>query len=237
MTYSTESIRNIALAGHAGVGKTTLFEALLLAGGVIQTPGTVERGNTVSDSDAQEKARVHSIDSCIAHLDHGDCHLNLIDTAGYADFRGATLASLSAVETVAVVVNAVNGIEHGTRRMMMHAKERGLARVLVINKIDYDGAKLAALVDALREEFGNECLPVNLPANRGNRVLDCFFHTEGATDFSSLAQAHQRILDQVVEVDETVMDRYLDAGEGALTPQQLHDAFEQCLREGHLVPI
>jgi elongation factor G len=237
VTYSTESIRNIALAGHAGVGKTTLFEALLLAGGVIQTPGTVERGNTVSDSDAQEKARVHSIDSCIAHLDHGDCRLNLIDTAGYADFRGGTLASLSAVETVAVVVNAVNGIEHGTRRMMMHAKARGLARVLVINKIDYDGAKLAALVDALREEFGNECLPVNLPANRGNRVLDCFFHTEGATDFSSLAEAHQRILDQVVEVDETVMDRYLEAGEGALTPQQLHDAFEQCLREGHLVPI
>jgi elongation factor G len=237
VTHSTESIRNIALAGHAGVGKTTLFEALLLAGGVIQTPGTVERGNTVSDTDAQEKARVHSIDSCIAHLDHGDCHLNLIDTAGYADFRGATLASLSAVETVAVVVNAINGIEYGTRRMMMHAHKRGLARVLVINKIDYDGAKLAALVDALREEFGSECLPVNLPANRGNRVLDCFFHTEGATDFSSLAEAHQRILDQVVEVDESVMDRYLDAGEGALTPQQLHDAFEQCLREGHLVPI
>jgi elongation factor G len=237
VTHSTESIRNIALAGHAGVGKTTLFEALLLAGGAIQTPGTVERGNTVSDTDSQEKARAHSIDSCIAHLDHGDCHLNLIDTAGYADFRGATLASLAAVETVAIVVNAINGIEHGTRRMMMHARERGLARVLVINKIDFDGAHLEALVDALREEFGNECLPVNLPAGRGARVLDCFFHDEGATDFSSLAEAHQRILDQVVEVNETVMDRYLDAGEGALTPQQLHDAFEQCLREGHLVPI
>lgn len=237
MTHSTESIRNIALAGHAGVGKTTLFEALLLAGGAIQTPGTVERGNTVSDTDSQEKARAHSIDSCIAHLDHGDCHLNLIDTAGYADFRGATLAALAAVETVAIVVNAINGIEHGTRRMMMHARERGLARVLVINKIDFDGANLAALVEALRDEFGNECLPVNLPAGRGTRVLDCFFHAEGATDFSSLAEAHQRILDQVVEVNETVMDQYLDAGEAALTPTQLHDAFEQCLREGHLVPI
>ena len=201
MTYSTESIRNIALAGHAGAGKTSLFEALLLAGGVIQAVGSVERGNTVSDTDSQEKARAHSIDSCIAHIDHADCHLNLIDTAGYADFRGGTLAALSAVESAAIVVNAVNGIEYGTRRMMMHAQKRGLARILVINKIDYDGAKLAALVDALREEFGNECLPVNLPANRGNRVLDCFFHTEGATDFSSLAEAHQRILDQVVEID------------------------------------
>jgi elongation factor G len=236
-TIRTENIRNIALAGHAGAGKTTLFEALLLAGGAIQTPGTVERGTTVSDTDAQEKARAHSIDSCIAHLDHDGCHLNLIDTAGYADFRGATLSALAAVETVAVVVNAINGIEHGTRRLMMHARERALAPVLVINKIDFDGADLAALVEALREEFGSQCLPVNLPAGRGKRVLDCFFHSEGATDFSSLAQAHQRILDQVVEVNEATMGAYLDSGEGALTAQQLHDAFEQCLREGHLVPI
>jgi elongation factor G len=237
VSYSTEHIRNIAFAGHAGVGKTTLFEALLLAGGAIQTPGTVERGSTVSDTDSQEKSRVHSIDSCVAHIDHADCHLNLIDTAGYADFRGGTLSALAAVETVAVVVNAINGIEHGTRRMMMHARQRGLARVLVVNKIDFEGADLAALVDALRAEFGNECLPVNLPTGRGKRVLDCFFHSDGATDFSSLAEAHQRILDQVVEINESTMGAYLDAGEAALTPQQLHDAFEQCLREGHLVPI
>ena len=237
MSHTTESIRNIALAGHAGVGKTTLFEALLHAGGAIQAMGSVERGNTVSDSDSQEKARAHSIDSCIAQIEHAGCRINLIDTAGYADFRGGTLSALAAVETVAVVVNAVNGIEHGTRRMMAHARARGLARMLVVNKIDFDGAHLAALVDALREEFGPECLPVNLPAGRGSRVLDCFFHTDGATDFSSLAEAHQRILDQVVEVSEKLMDTYLDAGEGALTPQQLHDAFEQCLREGHLVPI
>jgi elongation factor G len=237
VSYSTEHIRNIAFTGHAGVGKTTLFEALLLAGGAIQAPGTVERGNTVSDTDSQEKSRVHSIDSCVAHVERADCHFNLIDTAGHADFRGATLSALAAVETAVVVVNAINGIEHGTRRMMMHAKQRGLARVLLINKIDFDGADLAALVDALREEFGSECLPVNLPAGRGKRVLDCFFHREGATDFSSLAEAHQRILDQVVEINEATMGAYLDAGEESLTTQQLHDAFEQCLREGHLVPI
>jgi elongation factor G len=141
------------------------------------------------------------------------------------------------VETVAIVVNAINGIEHGTRRMMMHARERKLPCVLVINKIDFDGADLSTLVESLREEFGSECLPVNLPAGRGSKVRDCFFHREGETDFSSLAEAHQRILDQVVEVNETVMGKYLDEGEAALTPEQLHDAFEQCLREGHLVPI
>jgi elongation factor G len=237
VSYNTENIRNIALAGHAGAGKTTLFEALLHAGGVIQTQGSVERGTTQSDTDVQEKARGHSIDSCIAGIDHAGCHINLIDTAGYDDFRGAALSAFAAVETVMVVVNAVNGIEHGTRRMMERARQRGLARVLVINRIDVDGAGLEALVDALREEFGSECLPVNLPADGGKRVLDCFFHSDGATDFSSLAEAHQRILDQVVEINESVMDSYLDAGESSLNPQQLHDAFEQCLREGHLVPI
>ncbi len=237
MSYNTENIRNIALAGHAGAGKTTLFEALLHAGGVIQTQGSVERGTTQSDTDGQEKARGHSIDSCVAAIDRPHCHLNLIDTAGYADFRGGALSAFAAVETVAIVVNASNGIEYGTRRMMERARERGLARVLVINKIDTDIARLDNLVEALREEFGSECLPVNLPADGGAKVFDCFFHRDGATDFSSLAEAHQRILDQVVEINETVMGSYLDAGEEALTPQQLHDAFEQCLREGHLVPI
>jgi elongation factor G len=237
VSYSTENIRNIALAGHAGSGKTTLFEALLHAGGVIQAQGSVERGTTQSDTDAQEKARGHSIDSAIASIDRDGCHINLIDTAGYADFRGATLSSFAAVETVAIVVNATNGIEHGTRRMMDRARQRGLARVLVINKIDFEGARLATLVDMLREEFGPECLPVNLPAQGGKQVLDCFFHDEGATDFSSLAAAHQQIVDQVVEINEATMGAYLDHGEGALSREQLHDAFEQCLREGHLVPI
>ena len=237
VSYHTENIRNVALAGHAGVGKTSLFEVLLHSGGAIQSPGSVERGTTQSDTDAQEKARGHSIDSCIAGIDRGSSHINLIDTAGYADFRGGTLSAFAAVETVAIVVNAANGIEHGTRRMMERARERSLARLLVVNKIDTEGVNLVALVDAMRDEFGCECLPINLPADGASRVLDCFFHRDGSTDFSSLAEAHQQILDQVVEINEATMGDYLDKGEEALTPQQLHDAFEQCLREGHLVPI
>jgi elongation factor G len=237
VSHATETIRNIALAGHPGAGKTTLFEALLHAGGAIQAMGSVERGTTQSDTDEQEKARGHSIDTAIASIPFGASRINLVDTAGYADFRGPTLSAFAAVETVAVVVNASNGIEYGTRRMMERAAERGLARVLVVNKVDADPGRLAALVEALREEFGPQCLPVNLPAQGGQQVLDCFFHGEGATDFSSLAEAHQRILDQVVEINESVMGHYLDAGEDDLSPQELHDAFEQCLREGHLVPI
>jgi len=237
MAWSTENIRNVALAGHAGAGKTTLFEALLHAGGAISSAGTVERGSTVSDFDPQEKERKHSIHTAIASIDFGDCHINLIDTAGYADFRGPTLSGLSAVETCAVVVNATNGIEHGTRRLMHYARQRGLARMLVINRIDMEGVDLESLIEEIRGEFGNECLPVNLPADRGARVVDCFFAPQGTSDFGDVATAHQRIIDQVVEINERVMGRYLEDGEAALSPQELHDAFEQCLREGHLVPI
>ena len=237
MSHTPQQIRNVALVGHAGAGKTTLFEALLHAGGAIQTAGSVERGSTVSDFDPQEKARGHSIGTALATIDRPGCRLQLIDTPGYAEFRGPTLAVLAAVETCAVVVNAAIGIEHGTRRMMHYARERGLARLLVINRIDADGADLPGLLAALREEFGAECLPVNLPADGGRHVLDCFFHAEGETDFSSLAAAHAAIVDQVVEINEKVMGRYLDAGEGALSREELHDAFEQCLREGHLVPV
>ena len=237
MSYSTEQIRNVALAGHSSAGKTTLFEALLHAGGAIQTAGSVERGTTVSDFDPMEKSRVHSLNTAIASTDHAGIHVNLIDTPGFADFRGPTLSAFSAVETVAIVVNAGGGVENGTRRMMEVAKARNLCRVLVINRIDAEPAKLSALLDQLREEFGNECLPLNLPANDGKSVVDCFFNPAGDSDFGPVADWHQKIIDQVVEINETVMGHYLEDGEAGLSGAELHDAFEQCLREGHLVPI
>ena len=242
MSYSTQQIRNVALAGHPGAGKTILFEALLQAGGAIQAAGTIERGTTVSDFDPIEKDRGHSIDAAIASIDHAmagqaPVHVNLIDTPGYPDFRGPTLSALAAVETVAIVVDADTGIGYGTRRMMDYARARNLCRVLVINKIDHPGAKLGALLDDLRDAFGPEVLPLNLPAEGGKRVSDCFWQTSGNSDLGAVADWHQKIIDQVVEINEQVMDHYLDQGEASLQGQELHDAFEQCLREGHLVPV
>ena len=237
MSYSTQQIRNVALAGHPGAGKTILFEALLHAGGTLQAAGTIERGNTVSDFDAIEKERGHSIDAAIASIDHGGIHVNLIDTPGYPDFRGPALAALAAVETVAIVVDADTGIGHGTRRMMQYAKARGLCRALIVNKIDHAGQDNAQLLEALRQEFGPEVLPLNLPADSGASVVDCFGSREGDSDLGAVADWHQKIIDQVVEVNESVMEHYLDLGEGGLSPEELHDAFAQCLREGHLVPV
>ncbi len=237
MSYSTEQIRNVALAGHPGAGKTTLFEALLHAGGTVQTAGTIERGTTVSDFDPLEKERGHSIDAAIASTDHAGIHVNLIDTPGYPDFRGPTLSTLAAVETVAIVVDADAGIGYGTRRMMEHAKARNLCRAIVVNKIDHEGADIARLLDDLRDTFGQEALPLNLPADGGKKVIDCFGQSSGESDLGPVADWHQKIIDQVVEINETVMDHYLDLGESGLSGQELHDAFEQCLREGHLVPV
>ena len=146
MSYSTAQIRNVALAGHPGAGKTTLFEALLHAGGALQAAGSVERGTTVSDFDPMEKSRVHSLNTAIASTDHGGIHVNLIDTPGFPDFRGPTLSAFSAVETVCVVVNASQGVEYGTRRMMEAARARDLCRVIVVNKIDVEPGKLSGIM-------------------------------------------------------------------------------------------
>jgi len=234
-TYKTQDIRNIALAGHAGCGKTTLIEALLAKTGAIGEAGTIERGSTVTDFDPLEHAYQHSLDSAMASLDFEGIHINLLDTAGFPDFRGPTLAAMGAAETSAVVINAHNGIELSTRRLMRRAKRRRACRMIIINKIDQENVDLETLIGEIRDEFGPECLPVNLPAEGLSKVRDCFFQEEGDTDILSLAEAHEAIIDQVVEVNESLMEKYLE-GE-PLSREELHDACEKALREGHLVPI
>ena len=233
--YRTEDIRNITLVGHTGSGKTTLVEALLVKSGKIGEAGTVERGTTTTDHDPLEKEFQHSLDSAIASLDYDGIHVNLIDTPGFPDFRGPTLTGMAATETTALVINAHNGIELSTRRLMRRAKRRRLCRIIVISKMDQPGVNLTRLVKDIREELGPECLPINLPADNFSKVKDCFFGTEGETDVFSLAEAHEAIIDQVVEVNDELMEKYLEGED--LSREELHNAFEQALREGHLVPI
>ena len=223
---SVRDIRNLSLLGQSGSGKTTLLEKLLATSGAIGSPGTVERGDTVSDYDPQEKALGHSLNSAVAHLEWAEHWINAIDTPGLPDFLGRALATLPAVETAVVVVNAAAGVETVTRKVMEAAA--GQCRMIVINRIDAPGVDFGALLERIGASFGKECLPINLPAPGGEAVIDCFFAPDyaAATAFSSVREAHDRIVDQVVEVDEALMALYLEQGE-SLQPEQLHDPFEQ----------
>jgi elongation factor G len=234
--YATSNIRTVALVGQGASGKTTLAEALLLKAGAIKEAGTVERGTTVSDFDPMEKTYQHSLRASVLHLETQDTRIHLVDTPGFPDFIGQAIGALDAVETVAVVVNATAGVEMITNRMMDWAARRKLCRLVVINKIDAENVDLPKVLASVQAAFGKECLPLNLPADGGKRVVDCFFNPSGDADFSSVAAAHQALIDQVIEVDEELMAKYLEQGD-EISPEQLHAPFEKALREGHLVPV
>ncbi|HEY6483435.1 MAG TPA: elongation factor G [Steroidobacteraceae bacterium] len=237
MGYTTEGIRNIALVGHAGAGKTLLIEALLLEAGAIRAKGSLQRGTTVCDFDAQERRFQHSLDTAICGFECEGLHVNLIDTPGYPDFFGRSLAVLEAVETAAIVISATAGVDSMTERLLAVARERELCPLVIINKIDSRDAAPAAVLQTLRELVGPQCLPLNLPAAAGGAVVDCFFQAQGdATAFSSVDSAHTQLIDQVIELDEELMARYLEQG-ASISPAQLHAPFEQALRQGHLIPV
>ena len=235
--HAADKVRNIAITGHAGAGKTTLIEALLLKAGAIRDAGSVGKGTTVTDFTEQEKRLQHSLEVSVCHLEHNSTFINLLDTPGYPDFLGRTLAVLPAVETVAMVVNASTGVELVTQRVMDAAAERNLCRLIIVNHIDMEDADLERTLQQLRESFGRQCLPLNLPARQGKAVADCFFEPADETpDFSSVEAAHTEIIDQVVELDDELMEQYLEQG-AEISIEQLHDPFERALRNGHLIPV
>ncbi len=235
MTHSIKRIRTIALVGQAGAGKTTLAEALLARAGAIPAPGSGGRGTTVCDYTPLEKQLQHSLKLAVASFDFQETKIHLLDTPGYPDFLGHALPALAAVETAAIVINAQNGIEMMTGRFMQWAAKCGLDRLVVVNKIDAENLDLEGLLERIQQAFGKECLPLNLPAANHSRVSDCFFAPSGEADFSSVEEAHRKLIDQVVEVDEKLMERYLEKGE--VTPEELHEPLERALREGHLIPV
>jgi elongation factor G len=229
------AIRTLALVGPAASGKTCLAEALLHRAGMIGATGSLERGSTVSDFDPLERKMQHSLNSAVMHLHHGGCRIHLIDTPGAPDFAGQALPALEAVETAAIVINAAAGIEPVAVRMMEHAAERQLDRLIVVNKIDAQDVDLPGLLAQIQATFGKECLPLNLPDAGGATVVDCFYNREGHSDFGSVDAAHRALVEQVVEVDAGFVERYLNDGD--VDASELHAPLEQALREGHLIPV
>ncbi len=234
--YTTEAIRSVALVGHASVGKTTLVEALLFATGAIAAKGSIERGSTVCDFDAQEREAGHSLNSAIVNFGYENARINLIDTPGLPDFAGHSIAALAGVDTALVVINAQTGVELMTERMMRHAAERKLCRMIVVNKIDADNVNLPGLVADIRERFGKQCMLLDLPAHGAADVVEVLEHESGDADFESVAAAHRALIDQIVEEDEDLLARYLEDGADP-SLADLHAPFEKALREGHLIPI
>ena len=240
-TERVDAIRTLALVGPAGAGKTQLAEALLARAGAIATAGSVERGSTTADFDPLEKRLQHSLSASVLHAEHAGTRIHLVDTPGMADLIGHALPALEAVETAVVVVNAAAGLEPMALRMLAHAAERQRDRVIVVNRIDVPGVDLAALLAAIRQACGRECLPLNLPVTRPDGsgtavgVVDAFFNREGTSDFGPVAEAHRALVEQVVEVDAGFVERYLS--EGDVDAAELHAPLEQALREGHLIPV
>ncbi|MTI13033.1 elongation factor G [Sansalvadorimonas verongulae] len=234
--YTSDQIRNIALLGHGGSGKTTLCEALLHKNNTLSVPGTIQGRNTVSDYTDLEKAIGHSLETSLVCLPRSQTCINMLDTPGYPDLFGRALGALPAVETVAIVINAKHGVEPVARMAWEQIKERHKCALIVINHIDEADDLESVLVD-IQDTFGPECLPINLPTESDD-VVDCYFLPDNTieTRFSSIKEAHSHLVDQVVEVDDALMELYLEQGEN-ITVKQLHDPFEAALRQNHLVPV
>jgi elongation factor G len=233
--YSTADIRNVLIAGHGGSGKTSLVDAMLFASGTVNRKGSVADGNSFSDFEKEEKEHKHSIFSSVLHADHLGKRINIIDSPGSPDLIGAAIACMPAVETVAIVVNAQSGVEVVTRRIMEAAKLQNIPRAIIINKIDMPEIDLESLVERIRETFGTECLPINLPTGNGKAVVECLLNSSGEADFDTVKRCHAAILDQIVEMDENLMEKYLGGEEPDYSA--LHPAFEKAMDEGHVTPI
>ena len=233
--YTTGDIRNLVLIGHTGAGKTTLADGLLSAAGAVGRRGVVTEGTSHSDFEREEKEHKHSIYSSILHVDHKGKRINFIDTPGSPDLIGQAIAALPAIETAVMVINAAGGIELVTRRLMEMAANRNLPRMIIINRIDAPDINLATLLDNIKETFGRECLPINLPAEGGTKIIDCLSSAEGTSDLGDVEPFHTAVIDQIVEVDEEIMEKYL--GGESLSPGELHKPFAQAMNEGHVVPI
>lgn len=228
-------IRNVVLLGHGASGKTSLAETILHKTGATNRLGNVEDGSSVCDYDDEEKSRHNSIHSALIHTNHGGKLINIIDAPGYPDFIGPALLSLAAVETAVVVVSAPSGIELNTRKLFEAAAKQGLARIIVINKIDAENAELGELVSNLQQTFGSQCRCVNLPAANKTTLIDCIVNDKGDSPVMDVAQAHTEFVETVIEADDALMERYL--GGETIAPEQVAGAFVKAMLSGKIVPI
>ena len=237
--YQVEDIRNVVLCGHGGCGKTTLVDAILNHTGAVKRQASVDDGTSICDFDEEEKSHRYSIEAAVTHFDHGSKNFHLIDTPGYPDFIGQTIGALGGVDTAVIVINAQSGIEVNTRRVFAEAKSAGLGRMIAINKLDAENIDFASLLDNIRDVFGNECVPLNVPLGHGAdfrgvaSTLDVPDDTEGA--LIDPTEISESLLESIIVADDEVMERYFEGQ--SPSDEELSRLIIQAIAEGMLVPI
>jgi elongation factor G len=239
MAGNVEDIRNIVVCGHSSSGKTTLVDQMLVKTGAVSAHPSVDDGTSICDFDEEEKHHKHSIEAAITHFDHAGKRFQVIDTPGYPDLIGATVGALRAVETALIAVDAHAGIKVNTRRVWQEAADAGLGRIICITKLDTDNLDFPAIVDSIKEVFGNSCALFNVPIGQGHDLkgvvstLDVPSNTSGA--LVDPAEINQSVLESIIEADEAVMERYF---EGELpSKEELSRLMVQAIAQGTLTPI
>ena len=251
---AADRIRNVALIGHRGSGKTSLCEALLFEAGVVNRLGRVDDGSTVSDFEPDEQERSMSIGAAIASFEHSDRKINLIDTPGEPSFVAEALGALRVVDSAVVVVNAVMGVEVHTERLWKRADEEGLARLVFVNMLDRERADFFRSLDSLKEAFGPHVVATEIPIGSEHEVrgvidlidMKAFTYegdgrgnsTEGEIPEDLQAQAEEyreKLMDEVAENSDELMERYLEGEE--ISHSEIVTALKKGVTEGHLFPV
>ncbi len=233
-SYGIADIRNVVLIGHGGSGKTSLAEAMMFKAGATRRLGKVTDKTSHLDFADDEREKGYSIDSALGYLTYDKKRINLIDTPGGTGFEGQSISALAGADLAICVISAKEGIQVNTRKMMERAQAYGLARMIVINKIDVEGARPKELVDLIRESFGMECVCANLPANQGRAVVDCFKNNTGSVDFGDVGQSHEKVIEAIVSVDDNLMEKYLGGG---LQEADIQSISGKAVSAGMLIPI
>ena len=248
------TIRNVAVIGHRGTGKTSLVEALLYESGTVNRLGSVAEQSTVSDFDEDERKRGMSISASVTHLEWEGRLINLIDTPGEPSFQADVLSALRVVEGAIMTVSGVLGVEVGTERLWRRCDELGTSRLVLVNLLDRERADFFAALEQLRERLSDKCVAVEIPIGteqdfRG--VVDlvhmvAYLHGEDASghdesvpipeDLKPLAdEYHDKLMDVVAETSDELMERYLDGGE--ITREEMAVALKQLVTEGQVFPV
>ncbi len=234
--YETKDIRNIVLVGHNSSGKTTLADAILYKTKAVSRPGQIGDGSSIFDFEPEEKERRHSVDLAAASLHAQGCEINLLDAPGYPDFVGEALCGLHAVETAVVCINAADGVRVNTRKIWDLAGKVGVARMILINKMDLDNYKFRDLIGSIRETFGKDCVPVMLPQGSGDSfkgVVNLITNYAGApNELKDLADESR---EKLMEADDKMIEEYLEGK--AVTTEELVAALPKAFAQGKLVPI